>query len=119
MSRGRVPLRHSLVTRLLVTSVLIAIAATAATAWLAVSTATRAIRQEQGRSLTEDKGVYDMLVGYGATHADWSGAPALIRARSAKLGRRITLMTADRVVIADSGPGPSLVAARPSATVDP
>ncbi|MEU8233370.1 HAMP domain-containing sensor histidine kinase [Actinoplanes sp. NPDC048967] len=119
MSRGRVPLRHSLVTRLLVTSVLIAIAATAATAWLAVSTATRAIRQEQGRSLTEDKGVYDMLVGYGATHADWSGAPALIRARSAKLGRRITLMTADRVVIADSGPGPSLAAARPSATVDP
>ncbi|MEU8819255.1 HAMP domain-containing sensor histidine kinase [Actinoplanes sp. NPDC048796] len=116
---SRVPLRHSLVTRLLVTSVLIAVAAIAATAWLATATATRALRQEQGRSLTEDKGVYDLLVGYAAGHPDWSGAPELIRDRAAKLGRRITLMTADRAVIADSGPGPSLAGARASATVDP
>ncbi|GIF23934.1 two-component system sensor histidine kinase BaeS [Actinoplanes tereljensis] len=116
---GRVPVRHSLVTRLLVTSVLIAIAAIVSTAWLAASTATRAIRQEQGRSLTEDKGVYDMLVAYAAGHADWSGVPALIQQRATKLGRRITLTTPDRAVIADSGPGPSLATARPSATVDP
>ncbi|BCY10680.1 cell wall metabolism sensor histidine kinase WalK [Actinoplanes sp. L3-i22] len=115
----RVPLRHSLVTRLLVTSVLIVIAAIVATAWLAASTATRAISQEQGQSLTDDKGVYDMLLGYAATHSDWSGAPALIQARAAKLDRRITLMTLDRAVLADSGPGPSLAAARPSATIDP
>ncbi|KUL28798.1 histidine kinase [Actinoplanes awajinensis subsp. mycoplanecinus] len=113
------PLRHSLVTRLLATSVLIVVAAIVATAWLAASTATRAISQEQGRSLTEDKGVYDLLLGYAATHSDWSGAPALIQARAAKLDRRITLMTPDRAIIADSGPGPSLAAARPSATVDP
>jgi two-component system sensor histidine kinase BaeS len=119
VSVHRVPLRHSLVTRLLVTSVLIAVAAIAATAWLATVTATRAITQEQGRSLTDDKGVYDMLIGYAATHPDWSGAPALIRARAAKLGRRITLMTEDRLVIADSGTGPSLRTARPSAVVDP
>ncbi|MCM4082129.1 sensor histidine kinase [Paractinoplanes hotanensis] len=113
------PLRHSLVTRLLVTSVLIAIAATVATAWLAARTATRAITQEQGRSLTEEKGVYDLLVGYAATHADWSGAGGLIDARAAKLGRRITLTTADRTVIADSGGAASLRTARPSALVDP
>jgi signal transduction histidine kinase len=116
---SRVAVRHSLVTRLLVTSVLIAIAGIASTAWLAVSTATRAIQQEQGRSLTDDKGVYDMLVGYAATHPDWSGAPALIAARAAKLGRRITLTTPDRAVLADSVAGPSLLAARPSATIDP
>jgi two-component system sensor histidine kinase BaeS len=114
-----VPWRHSLVTRLLATSVLIAIAAIGATAWLAVRTATRAISQEQGRSLTDDKGVYDMLVAYAAGHPDWSEAPGLIRERAAKLGRRITLMTEDRQVIIDSGPGPSLAAARPSAVVDP
>ncbi|MBM2619014.1 HAMP domain-containing histidine kinase [Actinoplanes sp. LDG1-06] len=113
------PLRHSLVTRLLVTSVLIAIAAIASTAWLATRTVTRAISQEQGRALTDDKGVYDMLVTYAATHADWTGAPALIQQRAAKLGRRITLMTEDRAVIADSGSGPSLRTARPSAAVDP
>ncbi|GAB1692370.1 sensor histidine kinase [Krasilnikovia sp. M28-CT-15] len=115
----RVPARHSLVTKLLVTSVLIAIAAIASTAWLATRTATRAISQERGRSLTEDKGVYDMLVTYAATHPDWSGAPALIQARAARLDRRITLMTEDRAVIADSATGPSLRTARPSAVVDP
>jgi two-component system sensor histidine kinase BaeS len=119
MRPGRVPLRHSLVTRLLATSVLIAVAAIAATAWLATRTATRAISQEQGRSLTDDKGVYDMLVAYAAGHPDWSGATELIRERAAKLDRRITLMTEDRQVIADSGPGPSLAAARPSAVIDP
>ena len=46
MTSRRVLLRHSLVTRLLVTSVLIAIAAIGATAWLAARTATRAISQE-------------------------------------------------------------------------
>ncbi|MEV4282985.1 sensor histidine kinase [Actinoplanes xinjiangensis] len=116
---SRVPWRHSLVTRLLATSVLIAIAAIGATAWLATRTATRAISQEQGRSLTDDKGVYDMLVAYAAGHPDWSEAPALIRERAAKLGRRITLMTEDRQVLIDSGAGPSLATARPSAVVDP
>ena len=101
----RVAWRHSLVTRLLATSVLIAIAAIGATAWLATRTATRAINQEQGRSLTDDKGVYDLLVAYAAGHPDWSEAPRLIRERAAKLGRRITLMTEDRQVIIDSGAG--------------
>lgn len=113
------PIRHSLVTRLLVTSVLIAIAAIAATAWLATRTATRAISQEQGRSLTDDKGVYDMLVAYAATHPDWGGATELIRQRAAKLDRRITLTTEERQVIVESGPGSSLRVARPSAVVDP
>ncbi|SDT24656.1 sensor histidine kinase [Actinoplanes derwentensis] len=119
MSPSRVPVRHSLVTRLLATSVLIAVAAIATTAWLATQTATRAIRQEQGRSLTDDKGVYDMLIGYAAAHPDWSGAHDLIASRAAELGRRITLMTPDRQVIVESGPGPSLRNARPSAVVDP
>jgi two-component system sensor histidine kinase BaeS len=116
---NRVLWRHSLVTRLLATSVLIAVAAIGATAWLATRTATRAISQEQGRSLTDDKGVYDMLVAYAAGHPDWSQAPELIHERAAELGRRITLMTEDRQVIIDSGPGPSLRTARPSAVVDP
>ena len=116
---NRVPVRHSLITRLLATSILIAVAAITATAWLAASTATRAVSQEQGRALDDDKGVYDMLIAYAATHPDWSGAPALIDARAAELGRRITLMTEERSVIAESGTGPSLRTARPSAVVDP
>ncbi|MFI7598081.1 ATP-binding protein [Actinoplanes sp. NPDC049681] len=115
----RVPLRRSLITRLLATSILVAVAAIVATAWLATQTTTRAIQQEQGRSLADDKSVYDALVGYAATHPDWSGVTTLVSQRAAKTGRRITLMTEDRRLITESGPGPSLRAARPSATVDP
>ncbi|BCJ50733.1 two-component sensor histidine kinase [Actinoplanes sp. NBRC 14428] len=115
----RVPLHRSLITRLLATSVLVAVAAIVATAWLATQSTTRAIQQEQGRSLADDKSVYDSLVAYAATHPDWSEVDALVKQRAAKLNRRITLMTEDRQVITESAPGPSLRAARPSATVDP
>ncbi|MFY1704903.1 sensor histidine kinase [Micromonospora sp. WMMA1923] len=119
MSGRRVPIRHSLVTRLLVTSVLIAIAAIAATAWLATRTATRAISQEQGRSLAENTSVYDLLVDYAAGHPDWSGVRPVLERRAAELDRRITLTTEDRTVIVDTMPGPSLRTARPAAVVDP
>ncbi|WP_223884106.1 sensor histidine kinase [Micromonospora craniellae] len=119
MSARRVPIRHSLVTRLLVTSVLIAIAAITSTAWLATRTATRAISQEQGRSLAENTEVYNELIGYAATHPDWSVVSPLIEQRAAGLDRRITLMTDDRTIVADTLDGPSLDSARPAAVVDP
>jgi two-component system sensor histidine kinase BaeS len=109
----------SLVGRLLATSVLVALCATVATAWLAVQSTTRAIRHEQGQSLAADQGVYELLLGYAATHRDWAGVGAVVDRRSAEIGYRITLMTGNRQVIADSASGPSLRAARPSATVDP
>jgi two-component system sensor histidine kinase BaeS len=115
LSRDRVSLRHSLVTRLLLTSVLIAVAAIAATAWLATRTATRAISQEQGRALVDEKGAYQALIDYAATHRDWSGVSSLVRAQADRLGRRITLTTEDRTVIA----GPPPLTARPSEVVDP
>jgi hypothetical protein len=119
MRRRRVPLHRSLVVRLLATSVLVAVCAILATAWLAVQTTTTAIRQEQGQSLSDDKSVYDALLGFAATHPDWSGVGGLVADEAGKLDRRITLMTQDRQVIVDSSAGASLQNARPSATVDP
>jgi len=116
---GRVPLHRSLVVRLLAVSLLVAVAAIAATAWLAAQSTTRAIRQEQGRSLADDRSIYDALVGYAATHRSWAGVETVVAKQAGSLRRRITLMTEDREVIADSAPGPSLALARPSATVDP
>ena len=117
--RRTVALHCSLVGRLLATSVVIAVAAIASTAWLATQTTSRAIRQEQGRSLADDKSVYDMVVSYAATHRDWAGIQHLIEARAADIDRRITLMSVDREVIADSKPGVSLAGTRVSAAVDP
>ncbi|MBO4161851.1 sensor histidine kinase [Micromonospora antibiotica] len=116
----RVPLHRSLVVRLLATSLLVAVCAILATTWLAVQSTTRAIQQEQGRSLADDKSIYDTLLDHAATHRDWTGVDAVLAERADRLERRITLMTPDRQVIADSAPdGPSLQTARPSATVDP
>ncbi|RSM71787.1 two-component sensor histidine kinase [Actinoplanes sp. ATCC 53533] len=119
MRAQRVPPHRSLVVRLLATSILVAVCATMTTAWLVVQSTTRAVRQEQGRSLSDDTSVYDALLGYGATHTDWSGVGPIVDERAREVGRRITLTTEDRQVIADSADGPSLRAARPSAIVDP
>ncbi|AGZ44146.1 sensor histidine kinase [Actinoplanes friuliensis] len=121
MREHRVPLRRSLIIRLLATSVLVAICATVSTAWLVVQSTTQAVRQEQGRSLSDDTSVYDQLLGYAATHPDWSTVDALVDSKARELGRRITLTTEERQVLADSAGtgGPSLGTARPSAIVDP
>ena len=64
----RIPLRKSLLVRLLIASVLIAVVSVAATAWLAVGTTTRAIQEEQGQVLTDDTDILRQLSGYAATH---------------------------------------------------
>ena len=115
----RIPLHRSLVGRLLATSILIALAAVTATAWLAAQSTTRAIRQEQGRSLADDRSIYDLLTGYAATHRDWAGVSKVLQAKSAEVGRRISLTTYERETVAESGPGASLADTRPSAMVDP
>jgi two-component system sensor histidine kinase BaeS len=119
MRPRRVPLRRSLLLRLLATSVLVAVCAIVATAWLAVKTTTTAIRQEQGRSLANDTNVYRELVGYAATHKNWSAVRGTIDELAKDTGRRVTLLTQDGRPIVDSvATGPSLRGARPSATVD-
>jgi two-component system, OmpR family, sensor histidine kinase BaeS len=119
MAVPRVPVHRSLTFRLLVASLTIAAAAVLATSWIASQFTSQTIKQQIGQSLSDDKSVYDEMLGYAATHRDWSGVQPLVTARAVKLNRRITLMTMDRQVIADSMTGPSLVTARPSATVDP
>jgi two-component system sensor histidine kinase BaeS len=114
-----VPLRRSLLVRLLATSVIIAVCAVAAAVWLTVRTTTQAIRQERVRSLASYAGAYDTLLGYAATHRDWSGAGSTVQALSHSTGQRITLTTTARVPIADSSPGPSLRDQQPSAIIDP
>ena len=120
MPPGDVPMRRSIVTRLLTTSILIAVAAIAATAWLTARTTTQAIEQQQGRSITDDDLIYDTLIAYAATHSRWDGVSATVTELSGRTGHRITLTTQDGLTIADSAPdGPDVRSARPSATVDP
>ena len=115
----RVPLHRSLVGRLLATSVLVAVCAIVATAWLTMRTTTWAVRQEQGQSLSDDRAVYDALLSFASSHRDYAAAGPIVRAYAKKLGHRVTLTDENRRVLADSGTGPIPSGARPSAMVDP
>lgn len=104
-----VPLRKSLLARLLVTSMLIAVCSIVATAWLAVQTTTRAIQQEQGQILSDDAMIHDTLTGYAAGHKAWAGVQPTIDRLARATGRRVALTDQDRHVLADSAPkGPEL-----------
>ena len=117
MAGKGVPLRRSLLIRLLATSVLIVGCAITATTWLAVKTTTRAIQQAQGQVLAGDAQIYDALMGWAATHDSWAGVEPLVTRLSGKTARQITLTTSDRTVIAGARtqPLPDGV----SAVVDP
>ncbi|MFD8819172.1 two-component sensor histidine kinase, partial [Streptomyces sp. NPDC059627] len=117
--RPRIPWRKRLLVRLLFTSVLIALCSVAATAWLAVTTTTSALEEEQGQDLAADNKILAELSGYAADHPDWSGVQHTVRALAAKTGRRVALTTADRTLIADSAPHDTPLPPRPAAAVDP
>jgi two-component system sensor histidine kinase BaeS len=117
-----VPLRRSLLIRLLSVSVLIALCSIAATAWLAVQSTTRAIQQAQGQALSSDVRIYDTLLGYAATHPTWDGVGPTVQKLAASTGRQITLTLPDRLPIAGStAPGATIgpLPQEESAVIDP
>ncbi|WP_329134752.1 HAMP domain-containing histidine kinase [Streptomyces sp. NBC_01476] len=131
--RRDVPLRRSLLLKLMVLAALVSACSIAATAWLTVHTTAVAIQQEQGQAFADDAEIYDALLGYAATHHDWAGAAGTVRDLARKSGHRITLTDEDRRPLLDSaapGSGTGSDSVRPgqggpglpaeaSATVDP
>ncbi|MFJ9688226.1 sensor histidine kinase [Streptomyces bacillaris] len=115
------PLRRSLLGRLLGVSALVAACSVAATAWLAVQTTSGAIRQEQGRNLAADARIYDTLLGYAAQNPTWNGVDATVRKLAEESGRRIALTTQSRQPLADSATAevPPSLPPQASAVVDP
>jgi two-component system sensor histidine kinase BaeS len=109
----------SLLVKLLAVSAVVSVLSVAATAWLTVRTTTRAIQQEQGQALTDDARIYDALLGYAATHGDWSQSAPLVSELARRTGHRIALTGRARTPIADSGPAGKALPERASATVDP
>ncbi|MGW2211913.1 sensor histidine kinase [Streptomyces sp. NPDC001781] len=99
---SEVPLRNSLLFRLLVTSVLISLVSIGATAWLTVRGTTVAIEQERGQVLADDATIQDTLEGFAATHRDWNGIERTLRDLSRSTGRTIVLTTRARRIIAAS-----------------
>ncbi|WKN18375.1 HAMP domain-containing histidine kinase [Streptomyces sp. JUS-F4] len=119
--RARLPLRRSLLGRLLAVSALVAACSVAATAWIAVQTTSGAIKQEQGQNLTADARIYDTLLEYAARNPTWDGVGATVRELARESGRRVALTTQNRQPLADSATAATAPALPPqaSAVVDP
>ncbi|MGV9311565.1 sensor histidine kinase [Streptomyces sp. NPDC003691] len=118
----RLPLRKSLLGRLLTVSALVAVCSVAATAWLAAQTTSGAIKREQGRDLAKDARIYRELLGHAATNRQWDGAEKKIVQLAAANDRRIALVNPrDGLVVADSAAGknPPLLPETPTAVIDP
>ncbi|WP_307799710.1 ATP-binding protein [Actinomadura nitritigenes] len=112
-------MRHSLLVRLVASSVLIAVCSIVATAWLAARSTSGEIRQRQGRTLARDARINDALLGYAASHPRWDGVEETVRGLARESGQRVALATEGGARIADSAAGRPPLPARPSAVVDP
>ncbi|HEX4812127.1 MAG TPA: ATP-binding protein [Nonomuraea sp.] len=112
-------MRHSLLVRLVASSVLIAVCSIVATAWLAARSTSGEIRHQQGQTLARDARVNDALLGYAASHPRWDGVEETVRGLARKSGQRVALATEGGALIADSATGRPPLPARASAVVDP
>ncbi|GAB3961173.1 ATP-binding protein [Actinoallomurus acanthiterrae] len=112
-------MRHSLLVRLIASTVLIAVCSIVATAWLAARSTSGQIRHQQGQTLASDARINDALLGYAASHPRWDGVEETVRNLARQNDRRIALVTEGGTRIADSATGRPPLPARASAVVDP
>jgi two-component system sensor histidine kinase BaeS len=112
--------RRSIKLRLLAGGFLVATCAIATTAWLSVQGTTGAIQHEQGEVSASAALSYDTLVGYAATHRDWTGVGPVLGRLHRTTGLTVALTTTGRKPIASSGtPGDSSRPGKLAAVVDP
>ncbi|NKY97312.1 ATP-binding protein [Nocardiopsis alborubida] len=118
-ARRRGALRHSLLARLLASSVLVAVCSIFATAWLAVQRTSESLTVQQGETLAVDTRIHDTLVAYAAAHSGWDGVGGTVGRLSEETGRRIVLTTENRGLIADSAQEARPLPPRTTSVVDP
>lgn len=99
---AEVPLRNSLLLRLLLTSLVISLLSIGATAWLTVRGTSLAIEQERGQVLADDAAIQDTLTAFAASHRSWEGVERIVRELAVRTGRGIVLTTRTRRPITTS-----------------
>ncbi|MCP3015045.1 ATP-binding protein [Nocardiopsis dassonvillei] len=117
--RRRGALRHSLLARLLASSVLVAVCSIFATAWLAVQRTSESLTVQQGETLAVDTRIHDTLVAYAAAHPGWDGVGETVERLSEETGRRVVLTTENRGLVADSAQEARPLPPRTTSVVDP
>lgn len=82
--------------------ILVAVSATAATAWLTLRQASQQINASATTDRAQLDQVVDRLKEYGSRHGTWEGVPDLVRDLRAQTGQRIHLVADTGQVIVDT-----------------
>ncbi|MER0243211.1 HAMP domain-containing sensor histidine kinase [Streptomyces sp. HSW2009] len=102
---------------------LIALTATAATAWLTLRQANRQVQEAVTAGQEDISAITGKLRGYGFAHGTWDGVGPTVRALSRDTGERIQVVTETGVPLAASDPlagrAPRLPGSQPPVLVDP
>ncbi|MET9123325.1 HAMP domain-containing sensor histidine kinase [Streptomyces sp. NPDC004528] len=99
------PRQRSLLIRLLAVSALVSVCSITATAWVVLNTTAVVLGKERGQALADDARIYDTLMGWAATHPDWSGVGPTVEQLGRRAGHRVVLTTEDGRMLADSDDG--------------
>ncbi|MFF5156380.1 ATP-binding protein [Streptomyces sp. NPDC000348] len=102
---------------------LVALAATAATAWLTLRQANRQVQETVTAGEQEVSRITGALRAYGFAHGTWEGLSPTVAELSRDTGQRIRVVTETDVLLADSdalaGRDPRAPSSRPAVLVDP
>ncbi|OKK09955.1 sensor histidine kinase [Streptomyces sp. CB02400] len=102
---------------------LVALAATAATAWLTLRQANRQVQETVTAGEQEVSRITGALRAYGFAHGTWEGLSPTVAGLARDTGQRIRVVTETDVLLADSdalaGRDPRPPSSRPAVLVDP
>ncbi|MFI1031755.1 sensor histidine kinase [Streptomyces sp. NPDC020951] len=109
--------------RVLALLMLVAMAATAATAWLTLRQANRQVQETVTAGRQEVSRITGELRAYGFAHGTWDGLSSTVAQLAKDTGQRIRVATDSDVLLADSdalsGRDPRALSSQPPVVVDP
>ncbi|MFE6491776.1 sensor histidine kinase [Streptomyces sp. NPDC057748] len=109
--------------RALALLMLVALAATAATAWLTLRQVNRQVRDTVTAGQQETRRITEELSAYAYTHGTWDGVSPTIAELARDTGQRIRVSTENNTLLADSdalaGRAPRPASGQPPLLVDP
>jgi two-component system sensor histidine kinase BaeS len=97
-------MRRSLVARLLIAVVAVALVAVLGTVWLTRTTQPSYSIEQAGTNLEADVAIVDELLDWGGSHATWDDVGPLVHRLAREHGRRIAVVEQGRTVV-DTRPG--------------
>jgi two-component system sensor histidine kinase BaeS len=106
--------------RLLAMSLAIAACSIGATAWIAATNTSDAIREQYSEDLSAGARIYDGVLGYAADHPTWAGVNTVADKLAAETGRQVVITTVTgELIYSSTGASSRPPSGAPAAVVNP